>query len=137
MKKYRGNVAMAVEEVRRQGTRDSSHPRMEPVHGLTTGEKLLYLLSVVVCVALASVILSKYAELTALNLSAQQLDHRIQELQETNQQLEIQQKQLSSGERTREYAERKGMKQVKSYKTLPVPGQSSAAQRQKQANHEG
>ncbi|MDN4594962.1 cell division protein FtsL [Polycladomyces subterraneus] len=137
MKEYRGNVAMAVVEERRRGTRQSKQPRTERAHGLTTGEKLLYLLSVVVCVALASVILSKYAELTALNLSSQQMDRQIRELQETNQQLEIQQKQLSSDERIREYAEQKGMKRVKSYKMLPVPGQSSAAQQQKPANHEG
>ncbi|MBN2908371.1 cell division protein FtsL [Polycladomyces sp. WAk] len=137
MKKYRGNVAMAVVENRRQSTRQSKRPRTERAHGLTTGEKLLYLLSVMVCVALASVILSKYAELTALNISAQQMDRQIRELQETNQQLEIQQKQLSSGERAREYAKQKGMKRAKSYKTLPVPGQSSSARQQKPVNDEG
>lgn len=125
MKKYRGNVAMAISTERRQSDGLSNRPRTVQTHGLTTGEKLLYLLSVVVCVALASFILSKYAELTVLNFSIQQMDRQIQELQETNQQLEIQKKQLSSDERIREYAVQKGMKPVKSYKTLSIPGQPS------------
>lgn len=77
--------------------------------GISASEKLLYLLSVVVCVALASLVLSLYARVTETNVQIQKQKREVERLQEVNRQLETEQRELSRGERIRKFAEERGM----------------------------
>jgi cell division protein FtsL len=105
MRQERGNVAVAFQIPQ---TTPEVRPQKKPAprpKGLPKGEKILYLFSVVVCVCLAAVVVSKYAEITELNVSIQQLDKQIQQAKEVNLQLETEKKKLGSVERIRKFAE--------------------------------
>lgn len=77
--------------------------------GFPVGEKLLYLFSVLICVALALIVTSKHAKVAELNLGIQNMDTRVQEMNKMNVQLQTQKEQLSSIENIRTFAEHKGL----------------------------
>ncbi|SFJ04841.1 cell division protein FtsL [Thermoflavimicrobium dichotomicum] len=111
MRENRGNVAVALPY--RQGStatkpKQNRRPHFQVI-GLTTGEKVLYLLSVVVCVALALAVLSQYAEVTELNASINQTETEIRKAKEVNLQLDTEKKKLENTERIRDFAEKNGL----------------------------
>ncbi|MFC4076539.1 cell division protein FtsL [Salinithrix halophila] len=108
MREYRGNTSVAyqLESQPKVAAQRESRPLRR---GLPAGEKILYLFSVIICVALASLVLSRYAAVAELNVKLQKVEQETVQLQDTNQQLESEQKELKSGERIRRYAEDKGM----------------------------
>ncbi len=69
----------------------------------------MYLVSVIICAALATAVLSLYAKAAEINMKVQQVEQKTAELQETNQALKQQKKQLKSGDRIRQFAENQGM----------------------------
>lgn len=77
--------------------------------GVPIGEKVLYLLSVIICVSLALVVIAKHARVTELNLSIRTMETRIHDTNKLNLQLEMQKEQLSSIEAIRTFAEKKGL----------------------------
>ena len=115
MRENQGNVALAVPVRRKQEpVRATKHLKTY----LTVGEKLLYLFSVVICVLLALVVLSKYARVAELNVSIHHVAQQVDQTKKVNLQLESEKKKLGSVERVRKFAENQGL-QLKGSKTLP------------------
>lgn len=77
--------------------------------GVPIGEKVLYLLSVIICVSLALVVIAKHARVTELNLSIRNIETQIHDTNKLNLQLEAQKEQRSSIEAIRNFAEEKGL----------------------------
>lgn len=76
---------------------------------LPVQEKLLYMFTVVICVIVAGVIISRYAQIYSMNLEIKQLNSDYQavnvELEDLKKQVEM----LSDPERIRKLAETQGM----------------------------
>ncbi len=77
--------------------------------GISASEKLLYLFSVVICVALASLVLSFYAMVAETNLQIQKMEREVERIKEENRLLEMERRDLERGERIRNIAEEQGM----------------------------
>lgn len=116
MRENQGNVALAVPVKRKQAPVKAAKSLKTY---LTVGEKLLYLFSVVICVLLASIVLSKYAKVAELNVSIHQVTTQIDQTKKVNLQLETEKKKLGSVERVRKFAEDQGL-QLKGSKMLPA-----------------
>lgn len=86
--------------------------------GLPMSEKLLYLASVILCVVLASIILTRYAKVTELSMAIRETELKIEKSQEVNLQLETEKEKLGSIDRIRQYAEEHGLK-WKGSKNIP------------------
>ncbi|OYD06613.1 cell division protein FtsL [Paludifilum halophilum] len=116
MRENRGNVSVAyqLEQPDRAAKREKQPLR----RGLPAGEKLLYLLSVCLCVAIASLVLSRYAVMTELNMRVSDWEQKTVQLQEANRQLETERKELASAERIRRFAEENGMILMEQTRTL-------------------
>lgn len=119
MRKIQGNVALVFpvdksKELEQKG----KHPRLLS-KGLPMGEKLLYLFSVILCVVLASIILTRYAKVTELNMAIREAEVKIETAKQVNLQLESEKEKLGNVERIRKYAEEQGF-ELKSSKQLPV-----------------
>jgi len=76
---------------------------------IPVGEKLLYLMTVLVCVIVASIIISRYADIYNINLHIKQINSEMQSMQLDVQQLEREVQTLNDPERIRKYAESQGM----------------------------
>ncbi|MFC6331369.1 cell division protein FtsL [Paenibacillus septentrionalis] len=76
---------------------------------IPVGEKLLYLMTVLVCVIVASIIISRYADIYNINLHIKQVNSEMQSMQLDVQQLEREVQTLNDPERIRKYAESQGM----------------------------
>lgn len=76
---------------------------------IPVGEKLLYLMTVLVGVVIASVIIFRYADIYDINLHIKQVNSEMQGMEIQMQQLERQVQALSNPERIREFAEAQGM----------------------------
>lgn len=81
-------------------------------------EKLLYLVSVILCVFLASIILTRYAKVMELNAMIRETETKLEKTREVNLQLESEKEKLKSVERIRQFAEENGLQQ-KSTKMIP------------------
>jgi cell division protein FtsL len=110
MREFRGNTSVAHQLEQPRVPQIEKQPQK---HGLTSGEKLVYLMSVVVCVVIASLVLSRHAMLTEINMEVQKLEREAAELTESNRQLSTEVDSLGSGERIRQFAEEKGMIRVR------------------------
>ncbi|MFD0960312.1 cell division protein FtsL [Paenibacillus chungangensis] len=76
---------------------------------LPVGEKLLYLFTVIVCVAIASVIIFRYAQIYDMNLQIKRVSTEAQTLNTELADLQRQVEMLSDPERIRKMAEQQGM----------------------------
>lgn len=114
MREYRGNVSVAYQL--EQPDRVAQRKKMPQKRGLSAGEKMLYLVSILIVVAVSTLILSRYAAMAELNLQASDIQRNIAQLQEENQQLESETKELMRPERIRRFAEDRGMIQGRSNK---------------------
>ncbi|SFS49905.1 cell division protein FtsL [Marininema halotolerans] len=108
MREYRGNASTAF-QLESRPNKANQRERQPRKPGFPTGEKLLYLFSVIICVALALFVLSRYATVTELSMKQAKIEQETTQLKESIQDLESQQKELKSGERIRRYAEEHGM----------------------------
>lgn len=77
--------------------------------GVSVGEKLVYLFSVIICVALTVAVISQYAKVTELNIAMSQVEKEIDQTKKVNLQLETEKKKMESVERIRKFAESKGL----------------------------
>ncbi|GGA32557.1 hypothetical protein GCM10007416_01430 [Kroppenstedtia guangzhouensis] len=107
MRDYRGNTSVAY-QMEPQPKKTAQTKRLSQT-GFPAGEKLLYLASLILCVALASGILSRYAEAAEINLKLQQVERRVAAVEEANQAYQERIHALKSGERIRRFAEENGM----------------------------
>ncbi|PTX51245.1 cell division protein FtsL [Melghirimyces profundicolus] len=115
MREYRGNTSVAYQL--EPQPKVAARKEKQPQTGLPAGEKLLYLASVVICVALASGVLSLYAKSAEINMETQKVAQQAEELKEANRGLTERKNELKSGERIRQFALDKGM--VPADKTVP------------------
>ncbi|SHE62286.1 cell division protein FtsL [Seinonella peptonophila] len=118
MRENQGNAALAYSVEKQNQKKLKAGSKKAPRIALPVGEKLLYLFSIVVCVLLASVVLAKYAEVTALNVSIQEISTEVEKTKEVNLQLESEKKRLGSMERVRKFAEEQGL-QMKATQSIP------------------
>ncbi len=81
-------------------------------------EKLLYLVSVILCVFLASIIVTRYAKVIELNAMIRETEAKVEKTKEVNLQLESEKEKLESVERIRKFAEENGL-QPNSTKVIP------------------
>lgn len=107
MKDYRGNTSVAYQM--EPQPKQTAQTKRQPQTGFPAGEKLLYLASLILCVALASGVLSRYAEVAEINLKLQQVERRAVAVEEANQAYRERIHALKSGERIRRFAEENGM----------------------------
>lgn len=111
MREYSWNMAVARQlpppKIEQDGFRGKQTQPLSKT--VPVGEKLLYLFSVIICVSLALIVISKYAIITELNLTIRNMEIRAQEVNKINLQLETQKEQLSSVEAIRNFAEKKGL----------------------------
>ncbi|MFC7442321.1 cell division protein FtsL [Laceyella putida] len=108
MRRDQYNVAVA-RPLEKPYTRVRDKKQREPRTAVTVGEKLLYLFSVVVCVALALVVLSKYAKVNELNVALEEAKTAVEEAHKVNFKLEAEKKKLEDVERIRKFAESNGL----------------------------
>ena len=132
MMENRGSAARAV--AFEEAAVKKKKRRLLQAKGLPASEKLLYLFSVVVCVALAALVISQYAEVTELNVEIQKVEEEAKKIMEINRQLEAEKNMLSSGERIRQFAETRGMVPAENVK--PFPSSTDRENLNKQADRD-
>lgn len=96
-----------------------THTQQRPrriIKGLPAGEKILYLSSVVVCILLAVLVMSRFAEITQLEVSIQQTEKQMDKEKEVNLQLESEKLQAGSLEQIRQFAKENGLQVIPSIK---------------------
>lgn len=113
MRENHGNVAL-VFPVRKSRDWKPLKQRSRRIlnKGLPMAEKLLYLASVMLCVFLASIILTRYAKVIELNVMIQEVEAKVEKTREVNLQLESEKQRLESVERIRKFAEEQGLQQT-------------------------
>jgi cell division protein FtsL len=104
--RFHGSAAKQLHKPYR-GERKQKKPT--PFKAFPTGERLLYLFSVILCVALAVLVLSRYAKVSELNVAIQNTELEIEKVEKENLQLETEANKLRSVERIRKFAEQKGL----------------------------
>lgn len=102
------NVAVA-RPLEKSEKRVRAKKQRESHTAVTVGEKLLYLFSVIVCVILALLVLSKYARVNELNVALEETKTAVEEAHKVNFKLETEKKRLEDVERIRKFAESNGM----------------------------
>lgn len=91
---------------------------------IPVGEKLLYLVAVIVGVIISGIIIFRYAEIYNMNLQTKQINSQIQTMTVEVQQLQREVQALSDPERIRQFAESQGM--ISSLDTGIIVKKSSA-----------
>jgi len=130
---YYGNLAVNPERKQaepspRRQTKPSPSPRRRSI---PVGEKLLYLFTVFLFVAVASFILYRYAELYRLNKEIQTTKAEYETLEDDSKELQRQIDQLRDPSRIRELALQYGLQPLDQAPiTLSPSGDSSATKRQ-------
>ncbi|WP_124727715.1 hypothetical protein [Staphylospora marina] len=107
MRENRWNTATAMKITRPEPKRNVK--RKPLFKGLPVGEKLLYLSSVIIGVAMLSSVLSQHARVTELAVEIRQLDKQIEETERAKLKLETEKMQLTSPEQIRQFAESRGL----------------------------
>lgn len=109
-----GNVAVQYQNEKKK--RPEKHreqrqqPKVAPVrHGISTGEKLLYILFIIIVVTVLSVLLTRYATISQLNYEAQYLEKESVKIEERNSTLQLEVASLSAPERIIAIAQEEGM----------------------------
>jgi cell division protein FtsL len=119
VRENQGNVALVFPSRKsREWESINRSPRRVLKRGLPMAEKLLYLVSVILCVFLASIILTRYAKVMELNAMIRETETKLEKTREVNLQLESEKEKLKSVERIRQFAEENGLQQ-KSTKMIP------------------
>ncbi|MCH5584036.1 hypothetical protein MK805_03535 [Shimazuella sp. AN120528] len=114
MRKEQGNTSLAYQlPVSTPKTRTQPRSR-RVIKGLPSSEKVLYLVSTVICIMAAIFVLTRYAELTQLDVSIQQTESRINKVKELNTQLDSEKLKGSSLEHIRQFAEQNGLQIIPS-----------------------
>lgn len=78
-------------------------------HTIKTREKMLYLLIVLSCVAIACAIIARYSQIAEYNFQVQTMKHQIESMSEENNYLRLQIAEKSSPERILSAAQKMGM----------------------------
>lgn len=109
-----GNVAVQYQNEKKKRPekhrKQSQQPKVAPVrHGISTGEKLLYILFIIIVVTVLSVLLTRYATISQLNYEAQYLEKESVKIEERNSTLQLEVASLSAPERIIAIAQEEGM----------------------------
>lgn len=114
-----GNVAVQYQNEKRRSPeihrKQKQQPKAAPVrHGISAGEKMLYILVIIIVVAVLSVLLTRYATISQLNYESQYLEKESVKIEERNAILHLEVASLSSPERIIAIAQEEGMTHNKS-----------------------
>jgi cell division protein FtsL len=122
---YRGNLAMELEQEKqsRTVTKTKRTIRMKPT--IPTGEKLLYLLCIVLTVVGLGFVGARYSQISQYNYDIQSVKKENRLLTEQNAALHLQIEQMSNRDRIQGEAERQGM--VFNPEAVHVIGKGTAA----------
>ncbi len=115
MRKEHGNAAVSYQV---PASTPKTHTQQRPrkiIKGLPAGEKLLYLASVVICIVFAILVMTRYAQLTELDVSIQQTEKQISKAKEVNLQLESEKMKANSLEKIRQFAVQNGLQVIPSF----------------------
>lgn len=105
-----GNVAVQYKKRPEKHREQRQQPKVAPVrHGISTGEKLLYILFIIIVVTVLSVLLTRYATISQLNYEAQYLEKESVKIEERNSTLQLEVASLSAPERIIAIAQEEGM----------------------------
>lgn len=109
-----GNVAVQYQNEKKKRPEKyrekRQQPKVAPVrHGISTGEKLLYILFIIIVVTVLSVLLTRYATISQLNYEAQYLEKESVKIEERNSTLQLEVASLSAPERIIAIAQEEGM----------------------------
>ncbi|SMO48219.1 cell division protein FtsL [Melghirimyces algeriensis] len=108
MREYRGNTAIAYQPEPQPRILPKKKKRVQRKE-LPAREKILYMVSIVIFVVLASGILSRYAEVAELHMELQKMERQTAQLEEGNKHLQKKKNELRSADRIRQFAREKGM----------------------------
>lgn len=112
MLKKQGNTSLA-HQLPVSTPKTHTQPRQRKViKGLPANEKMLYLISTVLCIMAAIFVVTRYAELTQLQVSIQQTQTQIERTKEVNAQLESEKRKRGSLEYIRQFAEQNGLQVI-------------------------
>ena len=120
----RGNLAVD------QKTKPSAmHPERNPApspRSLPMQEKLLYLFTVVVCVAVACAVIWRYAQIYEMNVQIHNIENRISQLEAENSKLKMEISKLQSPQRLIDEAKKRGFEPVAENQITRIPAKSDA-----------
>lgn len=126
---YYGNLALR-EERKKAETANKRNPQQAPRNrrrGIPVGEKLLYLLAVLVFVAVASLVVYRYAELYQLNREIQMTSDQYDQAVEQSKELQREVERLKDPGRIKEMATKYGLQPLDGQPiTLTPPSGPSA-----------
>lgn len=121
-----GNLAVKQDYTPKKTKKEIQQHKVTVRHTLPISEKLTYLLSVVIIVAVAGVLLSKYALLAETNYRVQEVKADIAGMQKEIDLLQIEVARLSAPDRIMAVAEEMGLTQregnVKTVKVASIEG---------------
>ncbi|MCF6093597.1 cell division protein FtsL [Microaerobacter geothermalis] len=115
---HQGNLAVV------QGKKRKSRAekrRVTIIRSVPVGEKLLYLMMVILFVIVSGMVLSRYSQIAELNYQIQETKKQISAVNEEIANLQLKVAALNSPERILEIAEKKGMTQSTQVKIIGHP----------------
>lgn len=109
-----GNVAVQYQNEKKKRpeirSQQNPQPKTTPTRqGISPGEKLLYILFILIVVAVLSVLLTRYATISQLNYEAQYLERESIKIEERNSTLQLEVASLSAPDRIIAIAQEDGM----------------------------
>lgn len=127
MSTYRDNLARPLpnrQETTQYAPKQSA--QRSPEAKMQAREKLLWLATILFCVAVSLVLVARYAHMVSLNYSIEQQKIELQEERDKSLKAEQQVLELESPERIKSYAANKlGMKQADDKSLVIVPGSTN------------
>jgi len=114
VRKEQGNTAIAYQVPVIIPKTHTKQRTRKIIKGLPAGEKMLYLASVIICIMCAVFVMTRYVQLTQLDVSIQQTEMQINKAKEVNLQLESEKMKSSSLEQIRQFAEQNGLQVIPS-----------------------
>ncbi|NBI29415.1 cell division protein FtsL [Chengkuizengella marina] len=102
--RVQGNLAMK-ENVNRNVYRKKTQTIVNRKKAISAPEKLLYLVSIIMCVVIAGFVIFKNAQIYETNTKMQQISIEIQQLEKENKNLKLEVRKMEDPKRLIEYAE--------------------------------
>ncbi|MFS1513478.1 cell division protein FtsL [Chengkuizengella sp. SCS-71B] len=102
--RVQGNLAVQ-EDVNRNVYRKKTQTTVNRKKAISAPEKLLYLVSIIMCVVIAGFVIFKNAQIYETNTKIQQISFDIQQLEKENKNLKLEVRKMEDPKRLIEYAE--------------------------------
>ncbi|MFD2672321.1 cell division protein FtsL [Marinicrinis sediminis] len=106
---YDGNLALEPQRKKQQTTRIRETKKVvKRIYTIPMAEKLLYLFTVMICVAVAGSIIFKYAQIYDVNTRIQEMEKQIRVIESNNDTLQLQARALKEPKRLVSLGEQMG-----------------------------